>query len=407
MFKIKNKWLVLLGALLAQISIGSIYSWSLFNAPIAEAYGLDIDQVVTTFLIAIFFFAFATLASGPLNIKKGPKITAIIGVLLYAGGVFLSSFAKTPFMFYITYGMISGLGVGFVYVVPLATLIKWFPKKKGTFTGISVGTFAAGSILFKQVITYFLDQGANTPELIQSTFLKLSLVYLVMGGIGALLIDAPEVKANEKTIKDGDYKPSKMIKTRNFVILFIAFLFTTMPGILTIGLAKDIATNMVGLELTVAQSIVTWVAVFNASGRMISGMATDKIGAHNVIKITSVISVLALAMFTFLDLNYFTFIVAILGVVAGYGSFLAIFPSLVNRLFGESFYAANYGIVYQGYGLAALVGPVVLKLTTEMTQAFMISMIIAIFGVITVFLVKPQPKFVEENETVTIKNQTA
>lgn len=405
MFRVKNKWLVLLGALLAQISIGSIYSWSLFNAPIAEAYGLDIKQVVNTFLIAIFFFAFATLMSGPLNIKKGPKITALIGALLYSGGVFLSAFAKTPFMFYITYGMISGLGVGFVYVVPLATLIKWFPNKKGTFTGISVGTFAAGSILFKQVITYFLNQGAYTPELIQSTFLKLSLVYIVMGGIGAMLIDVPETTASEKKVKDGDYRPSKMVKTRNFAILFIAFLFTTMPGILTIGLAKDIAVDMVGLDVATAAGIVTWVAVFNASGRMLSGMAADKIGALNVIKITTVISVIALAMFTFLDLNYFTFIVAILGVVAGYGSFLAIFPSLVNKLFGESFYAANYGIVYQGYGLAALVGPFVLRMTNEMTQAFLISMIIAIAGVITIFMVKPQPKY--EETLATTKKRTA
>lgn len=395
MFRVKNKWLVLLGALLAQISIGSIYSWSLFNAPIAEAYGLDIDQVVTTFLIAIFFFAFATLISGPLNIKKGPKVTALIGALLYAGGVFLSAFAKTPFMFYITYGMISGLGVGFVYVVPLATLIKWFPNKKGTFTGISVGTFAAGSIIFKQVISYFLGTGPYTPESLRVTFISLSVIYLIMGGIGAMLIDTPETDAKAKTIKEGDYRPRNMVKTRNFAILFVAFLLTTMPGILTIGLAKDIAVDMVGLDVATAANIVAWVAVFNASGRMLSGMAADKIGAHNVIKITTVISVLALAMFTFLDLNYFTFIVAILGVVAGYGSFLAIFPSLVNKLFGESFYAANYGIVYQGYGLAALVGPVVLKLTTEMTQAFMISMIIALFGVITIFMVTSQPKYKE------------
>lgn len=406
MFKIKNKWLVLLGALLAQISIGSIYSWSLFNAPIAEAYNVDKSEVVTTFLIAIFFFAFATLISGPLQIKKGPKITALIGAALYAGGVFLSAFATSPQMLYVTYGAISGMGVGFVYVVPLATLVKWFPKKKGTFTGIAVGTFAAGSILFKQVISAFLGEGPYTPELLQSTFIKLAVIYIIMGGIGALLIDAPAVKPNAKALEDGDFKPKKMMKTRNFVLLFVAFLLTTMPGILTIGIAKDIATDLVGLEFAVATGIVAWVAVFNASGRMLSGMAADKIGALNVIKITSIMSVIGLAMFTFMDLNYFTFVVAILAVVAGYGSFLAIFPNLVASMFGSSYYSANYGIVYQGYGLAALVGPLVLSNSTGFTQTFMISMIIAIAGVIVLNLLKPQAKFVETNE-VELKNKRA
>jgi OFA family oxalate/formate antiporter-like MFS transporter len=266
---------------------------------------------------------------------------------------------------------------------------------EGTFTGISVGTFAAGSIIFKQVITYFLGSGPYTPESLRGTFISLALVYLIMGGIGALLIDNPEGYSANKKQNTGDFRPSKMIQTRNFAILFIAFLFTTMPGILTIGLAKDIATDLVGLDLTTAANIVAWVAVFNASGRMLSGMAADKIGALNVIKITTVISVIALGMFTFLELNNFTFIVAILGVVAGYGSFLAIFPSLVNQLFGESYYAANYGIVYQGYGLAALVGPLVLGFSSGMTQTFLISMIIAILGVVTINLVKPQPKYEE------------
>ncbi len=406
MFKIKNKWVVLLGALLAQISIGSIYSWSLFNAPIAEALQVDSTEIVTTFLIAIFFFAFATLISGPLQLKKGPKVTALIGAALYAGGVFLSAFATSPQMLYLTYGAISGMGVGFVYVVPLATLVKWFPKKKGTITGIAVGTFAAGSIFFKYIIKYFLDQGPATPELIQATFIKLAVIYLIMGGIGALLIDAPEVKASAKSLNDGDYRPKKMISTKNFVILFLAFLLTTMPGILTIGIAKDIATDLVGLEYAVAAGIVAWVAVFNASGRMISGVLADKIGALNVIKITSIMSVAGLAMFTFMDLNYFTFVIAILAVVAGYGSFLAIFPNLVASMFGSSYYSANYGIVYQGYGLAALVGPIVLKNSSGFTQTFMISMIIAIAGVIVLNLLKPQPKNVETNE-VELKNQRA
>ncbi len=393
MFRIKNKWLVLLGALLAQLSIGSIYSWSLFNGPIVEAYNVSLDKVVTTYQIAIFFFAFATLFSGPLYIRKGPKVTALLGAGLYAGGVFLSAFAKTPEMLYLTYGVISGLGVGTVYVVPLATLIKWFPNKKGTFTGVAVGTFGAGSIIFKYVIEYFLGNGPYTPASIQTTFISLAVVYLVIGGIGALLIDLPTESTKEKAVSEGDYKPSHMIKTKNFAFMFIGFLLCTLPGILTIGLARDIGIELVGLDLKVAGTIVTVAAIANASGRLISGIASDRFGAHNVMKVMGIVSVLALAMFTFMDLNYFTFIIAILGVVASYGSFLALYPNLVQKKFGQSYYSANYGIVYQGYGLAALAGALLKSNTTGFNQTFMVAMIIALAGAFFVFRFKPQPKY--------------
>lgn len=390
--KIRNKWVVLVGAIFALMTIGSIYSWSLFNAPIAQAYGLELNQVVLTFAIAIFFFAFATLISGPMNIKKGPRLTALVGAILYAGGVFLSAFATEAWMLYITYGAIAGAGVGFVYVVPLATLVKWFPKKKGTFTGISVGTFAAGSIIFKEIIGAVLGEGPYTPEIIRSTFMTLGVIYLVTATVGALLLDLPEATEASKKADADEYSvsPKQMLKKINFVLLFFGFLATTMPGILVLGAVKDIGVDLVGLDISVAAGLVSIVAVFNAGGRLASGVISDKIGPLNVLRIMAFVSVVALAMLSFLELNYVTFVIAILGVVAGYGSFLAMFPTVVASLWGSKYYSANYGIVYQGYGIAALVGPVVLGLTTGFTQAFFISMFIAIAGLVFVALVHPK-----------------
>src|SRR5437870_6486527 len=40
-----------------------------------------------------------------------------------------------------------GFGLGLCYIVPVATLIKWFPDKRGMITGLAVAGFGAGALV--------------------------------------------------------------------------------------------------------------------------------------------------------------------------------------------------------------------------------------------------------------------
>ena len=50
-------------------------------------------------------------------------------------------------MLYLTYGVLAGIGLGFGYIVPVATLVKWFPDKRGMITGIAVAGFGGGALV--------------------------------------------------------------------------------------------------------------------------------------------------------------------------------------------------------------------------------------------------------------------
>ncbi|MGL4772333.1 MAG: MFS transporter [Clostridium sp.] len=145
-------WIVVLGAILIQICIGSVYSWSLFNGPLREKFGFSQNDIILTFSIVVFVFAFTTIFSGRLQDKIGPKKVSLIGGIVYGLGLILTSRATSIIEFYIYYGVIAGIGIGFCYVCPLSTCIKWFPNKKGLITGITVGAFGLGSLVFKPII---------------------------------------------------------------------------------------------------------------------------------------------------------------------------------------------------------------------------------------------------------------
>ena len=393
-YRIRSKWVVSLAAITVQIAIGALYAWSLFNEPIAQAYGVLKDNVVTTYSISLVSFALATILSGRVHLKIGPRYTTLIGAFLYTGGILLSSYAASPAMLYLTYGVMAGSGVGFVYVCPLSTLVKWFPNSKGMVTGVATASFAIGGFVFKLVIGNMFNIGVDgvyTPELVSSVFLTLAIIYGIMTIGGALLLDVPEkiipVSKNCKP-QNWDHKTGEMLKTKNFYKLLFSDLLALMPGLLVIGLAKDIGMDFVGLNYETAAGIVAIVALTNAAGRLASGILADKLGALNVYRTMYFITIISLAILAFIPLTYPLFILAILGIAVGYGSFLSLVPTIVGRLFGGKFFSANYSLIFQAYGIAALIGPIIKRNSESYNQTFMIAMGTAIAGLIVAMLIK-------------------
>jgi OFA family oxalate/formate antiporter-like MFS transporter len=110
-----------------QMALGAVYAWSVFRTPLATQFGWSVPQVTLTFTISIFLLGVSAFPGGLWLNRKGPRIVAITGGLLYGAGVFLASFTDSLWWLYLTYGVMGGIGLGFGYIVPVAVLVKWFP----------------------------------------------------------------------------------------------------------------------------------------------------------------------------------------------------------------------------------------------------------------------------------------
>ncbi|MBM7614929.1 L-lactate MFS transporter [Alkaliphilus hydrothermalis] len=383
-----NRWFVVFGAVLLQMCIGAIYTWSLFNQPLMDKFGWENSEVVLTYSIAVFVFAFSTIFSGRLQDKIGPKKVATIGAILYGGGIMLASTATSLMQLYIYYGVIAGAGVGFAYVCPLSTCVKWFPEKKGFITGIAVGAFGLGSLVFKSAIQYFVSNSG-----VSATFLYLGAIYAVLGLIGAQFLILPPagygVSANNaKATKENDMKVGEMLRTKSFYFVWVMFLFGCMSGLLVIGLAKDIGIKLAGLDATTAANAVAMIALFNAGGRLIWGTLSDKLGRIKVVTMMFIITAVSMVAMSVLTLNFVTFFAALAGIAFCFGGFLAVFPTITGEYFGIKNLGANYGVVYQAYGVAALVGPMIVAKVGGLKPTFLIAAAFAIIGVALTFIVK-------------------
>ncbi len=388
-----NGWIVVFGAVLLQVCLGAIYSWSLFNQPLMDKYGWTKDQVVLTYSLAIFIFAASTLISGRLVDQYGPKKIAIIGGVLYGSGMMLASIASSLPMLYIAYGVLAGAGVGFAYVCPLSTCVKWFPNRKGFITGIAVGSFGAGSIVFKSVISFFLDTVG-----VSQTFFNLGIIYMVLVLIGAQLLKLPQpedfVGLENQTMvtSENNMSVKEMIKTKSFYYVWLMFLFGSMPGLLVIGLAKDIGIEMVRLEPAVAGNAVGLIAIFNAGGRVVWGIVSDRLGRIQVVQIMFGITIACLLYMSIVPLSFITFFLCLSGIACSFGGFLSVFPTLTSEFYGVKNLGANYSIIFQAYGIAALVGPVIKSNSNGFNQTFLIAAGFGLIGAIFTVMVKNNKK---------------
>jgi MFS family permease len=184
---IQNRWGIAAAGVVMQIALGAVYAWSVFRIPLTTAFGWTISEVTLTFTIAIFVLGLAAFGGGLWMRRAGPRTVALTAGVLYGLGVFLASFAGGRLWWlYCSYGVIAGVGLGLGYIVPVATLVKWFPDKRGLITGLAVAGFGAGALITAPIATRLVAEVG-----VQRTFAILGAAYFVAVTGGALFMRNP------------------------------------------------------------------------------------------------------------------------------------------------------------------------------------------------------------------------
>ncbi len=136
-----------------QMILGGIYAWSTLTGYLHDEFGITNGESAFIFGSTIFLFTMVMVYSGRVLSQRGPRFTAVIGLLLFAGGYRAASFSQGLFpLLFVSISLLSGAGIGFGYVVPLSVALAWFPANPGLVTGLAVGGFGGGAILLSAII---------------------------------------------------------------------------------------------------------------------------------------------------------------------------------------------------------------------------------------------------------------
>ena len=92
----KGRWLLVGAALLLQFSIGAVYAWSVFSSALQseDAWGLSKVQATIPFEVTIGMIFVGTYIGGRIQDRRGPRVVALTGGVIYAIGIILAGFSR-------------------------------------------------------------------------------------------------------------------------------------------------------------------------------------------------------------------------------------------------------------------------------------------------------------------------
>ena len=353
------RWLTLLGTIITQFALGSVYTWSLFNSSLSAKLDEPVSQVAFSFGLLSLGLALSSSVAGKLQERFGVKrVTMASGVLLGLG-FFLTAHSNSLMMLWLSAGLLVGLADGAGYLLTLSNCVKWFPERKGLISAFSIGSYGLGSLGFKFIDTHLLATVG-----LEKTFIIWGAIVLVMIVFGAtLMTDAPNHTATASNgVVENDFTLAESMRKPQYWMLAVMFLTACMSGLYVIGVAKDIAQGMVHLDITTAANAVTVISIANLSGRLVLGILSDKISRIRVITIGQVVSLIGMAALLFAPLNATAFFAAIACVAFNFGGTITVFPSLISEFFGLNNLAKNYGVIYLGFGIGSICGSLIASL---------------------------------------------
>ncbi|MDO8738132.1 OFA family MFS transporter [Candidatus Deferrimicrobium sp.] len=400
--KLTNRWLMVAAALVLQLCLGVLYAWSVFRAPLMKQFGWTVKEAGYPLMASFFFFAVGMIVAGRWQDKAGPRKVAIFGGVLLAVGCFLAgAIGQTVGGMVFAYGILGGLGVGFAYVTPIATCIKWFPDMRGTITGLAVFGFGAGTLVFGPLINKLI-----TSMGLASTFYVVGAIMLVcVCGAGSFFKAPPAgykpagwnpPTPSASTATKADWAPNEIIGNGQFYVLWLIYLIAAAAGLMIIGQAVPIGLEVAKLDKAVAAAGLGTMALLNGLGRLVHGSISDKLGRKNTL-ILCFAEYLVAFLLLLPNADTFTkWLVGICIVGFSYGGYLAIMPSMTADYFGTKSLGANYGYLFTAWGIAGVGGPFMIDAVKTATGSFTYAMYYisaaCVAGIVLVFVSK-KPEF--------------
>ena len=405
----KNRgWTVTFSGTGINLALGILYTWSVFKGAIKTSidkkdgvFTWDPASLNDPYAICCLVFAFAMILAGKCQDKFGPRVTAFMGGILVSIGLILISQTTSYAVWVLGFGLLAGTGIGFGYSAATPPALKWFPPQKtGLIAGLVVSGFGLASVYIAPLSQYLLGVWG-----IQSSMLFFGIAFLVVVcGLSMYLVNPPAgFVPPAAALKPGqqaaapkpqvDAKPSEMMKTGSFYLIWFIYFIGAGAGLMVIGSVAGMAQKSMGELAFIAVAIL---AIGNAGGRIIAGIISDRIGR----RLTLIIMLLFQAALMLIAIPLVgaqkasPILVVLIATFMGfcYGTNLSLFPSLTKDNWGLKNFGINYGLVFTAWGVGGFVmgrmSQMLIASTGKYTSPFLVAAVLLVIGAVLTMLMK-------------------
>src|SRR5262245_60611658 len=373
-------WVVTFAGTAVNLCLGILYAWSVWkkNLLADDAHpagspmtGLDegwtyLSDAEATWAYALcgFIFALVMIPGGRLQDRYGPKLGATLGGLCLAGGCILAGLLRSYTGLIVGFGVLGGIGMGLGYAAATPAAVKWFgPQRRGLVVGLVVGGYGGAAIYISPLAKWLIATYG-----LSGSFVGLGALFaLVVVVAGQLLAWPPPgyvppaaPAAAPAALTRVDWTAGEMVRTWQFYALVFLFLGSAQSGLLVIANAAPMLNRTAATLAFFAANawlLAAYGGLVNASGRVGTGLYSDRIGRANAYLVNGVVSAACLLLTPWvMGTGNVLLLFLVVGVAYWqYGGGLALLPAFTADYFGPKNLGLNYGLVFLGWGVAFFV----------------------------------------------------
>jgi OFA family oxalate/formate antiporter-like MFS transporter len=382
-----NRWGMLAAHVCINFVLGGVYAFSFFKTPLMEQFHWDPATLALAFSINMGIIPLPMIWGGKMIDNGKGKQAIVIGGILFSAGFILSGFVTTLPGLFVTYGLIAGLGSGLAFTGNLNNILKFFPDRRGLASGIVLAGVGCGTLLCTKLAEYFM---ALTHD-VSRALLYLGIVYLAVIFVVQFFIRSAPAKDSggiASSPMDKDYR--HMLKDTRFWLLFSILALGVFSGMVISSTSAQIGMAQYGLAS--GAIVVSMVSIFNSVGRLFWGGISDKLGGYNTLVIVYLFTCLCFVLLLLFNGNLSVFYFSALGVGFAYAGILVIFPGLTSQNFGMRNQGLNYGFMYFGFAVGAVIAPYITsaidKSTGTYNPVFILTIALLLIGVVLILATK-------------------
>lgn len=364
---VNRGWQVTLAGMGINLALGILYTWSVISKAIPEEWNWNEADKSWPYAIACLVFSLVMVPAGRLQDRISPRFVATVGGVLVGLGMVLASLTTSPIGYMVGFGLLAGAGIGFGYASATPPAVKWFPAAKtGMIAGLVVAGFGLASV-YAAPLTNFLAKSYGIPHAM--LFLGIAFLVLVVA-LAQLLVTPPKgyvpgqptgsaASPASAAVRE-HYSPSQMLATWQFYVLWFMYACGAGAGLMVIAKLAVLAKSQVGLDMGFV--FVATLAVGNGGGRVLAGVASDKIGRQNTMFVCFLFQACLILLLTRAvpdsalgNIVAMSILTALIG--ANYGANLALFPAITKDYYGLKDFGMNYGLVFTAWGAGGFLLP--------------------------------------------------
>ena len=353
----KNRFLLVLGcgSLMIFMSIGIRQGMGLFLEPITSTLGMDRE----TFSLAIAWqnLILALPLFGVAADLMGFRRVALLGGVVYGGGLWLASQSETAWELYANLGGIVGVGIGLSgMIVVLGAVGKVAPaERRSTAFGIVTVASSIGMFTMIPLLQFLIERYGWSGALETAGLAVLAISLLALGLPGktsseennSLSKSEPELSLG-KTLNGARTHSGYLLLNLGFFVcgFHVAFIATHLPAYL----------QGEGVSPSAASWALAMIGLFNIFGSLIFGRLGDSLSKKYLLSLLYALRTVVFSLFLVIPLSDFTAIA--FGAAIGF-LWLATVPltsGIVAQVFGTRYLTTLWAIVFFSHQLGAFLG---------------------------------------------------